>query len=111
MSEELLSRRPIDAVTEREIDLLLLMVLHCSPGFRAFLASKTAGPGDFEFLGAWRGVYDNLGESDLLVLLRDANGHRVAVMIEDKIADSDEAGVRWAKSARSCGGRSRSGRA
>ena len=26
-------------------------------------------------------------------------------------ADSDEAGVRWAKSARSCGGRSRSGRA
>ena len=26
-------------------------------------------------------------------------------------ADSDEAAVRWAKSARSCGGRSRSGRA
>jgi hypothetical protein len=85
MSGELVSRRPIDAVTEREIDLLLLMVLHCSPGFRAFLASKTAGAGDFEFLGAWRGVYDNLGESDLLVLLNDAKGRRVAVMIEDKI--------------------------
>jgi len=45
MSGELLSRRPIDGVTEREIDLLVLMALHCSPGFRAFLVSKTAGPG------------------------------------------------------------------
>ena len=80
------SRRPIDAVTEREIDLLLLMMLHCSPGFRAFLASRTAGAGDFEFLGAWRGVFDNLGESDLLALFKDANGQRIAVMIEDKIA-------------------------
>ena len=85
MSGELLSRRPIDGVTEREIDLLVLMALHCSPGFRAFLVSKTAGPSDFEFLGAWRGVYDNLGECDLLVLIRDAKGRRVAIMIEDKI--------------------------
>ncbi len=85
MSGELLSRRPIDGVTEREIDLLLLMALHCSPGFRAFLVSKTAGPRDFEFLGAWRGVYDNLGECDLLVLIRDAKGRRVAIMVEDKI--------------------------
>ena len=85
MSGELLSRRPIDAVTEREIDLLLLMALHGSPGFRAFLASKIAGPGDFEFLGAWRGVFDNLGECDLLVLLRNAEGRRIAVMVEDKI--------------------------
>jgi transposase len=35
-----------------------------------------------------------------------AHGHDVRL-----IADSDEAAVRWAKSARSCGGRSRSGRA
>ena len=67
MSGELLSRRPVDAVTEREIDLLLLMALHCSLGFRAFLASKIGGPGDCEFLGAWRGIFDNLGECDLLV--------------------------------------------
>jgi len=85
MSRELLSRRPIDGVTEREIDLLLLMALHCSPGFRAFIASKTVGPGDFEFLGAWRGVFDNLGECDLLALIRDAKGRRIAVMVEDKI--------------------------
>ena len=92
MSGELLSRRPIDGVTEREIDLLLLMALHCSPGFRAFLVSKTAGPGDFEFLGAWRGVYDNLGECDLLVLIRDASGQRVAIMVEDKIDASFQPG-------------------
>jgi len=85
MSAELLSRRPIDGVTEREIDLLLLLALHASPGFRAFFAAKTAGPGDFEFLGAWRGVYDNLGECDLLMLIRDAKGRRVAIMVEDKI--------------------------
>jgi hypothetical protein len=92
MSAELLSRRPIDGVTEREIDLLLLLALHASPGFRAFLASKTAGPGDFEFLGAWRGVYDNLGECDLLVLVRDAKDRRVAIMIEDKIDASFQPG-------------------
>ena len=34
---------------------------------------------------AWRGVYDNLGECDLLVLIRDASGQRVAIMVEDKI--------------------------
>ena len=85
MSRELLSMRPIDGVPEREIDLLLLMALHCSPGFRAFIASKTVGPGDFEFLGAWRGVFDNLGECDLLALIRDAKGRRIAVMVEDKI--------------------------
>ena len=62
------------------------------PGFRAFLASKTAGPGDFEFLGAWRGVYDNLGECDLLVLIRDAKGRRVAIMVEDKIDASFQPG-------------------
>ena len=51
MSGELLSRRPIDGLTEREIDLLLLMTLHASSGFRTFLASRIAGPGAFEFLG------------------------------------------------------------
>ena len=52
----------------------------------------TAGPGDFEFLGAWRGVYDNLGECDLLVLVRDAKGRRVAIMVEDKIDASLQPG-------------------
>ena len=92
MSGDLLSRRPVDAVTEREIDLLLPMALHCSPGFRAFLASKIGGPGDCEFLGAWRGIFDNLGECDLLVLIRDARGRRIAVMVEDKIDASFQPG-------------------
>ena len=82
---DLLSRRPIDAVAEREIDLLLLMALHTSEGFRAFVTAMTTGPGDHEFLGAWRGVYDQAGETDLLLLLGAPDGARIAVLIEDKI--------------------------
>ena len=85
MSGELISRRSIDSVTEREFDLLLLILLHTSPAFRTFLVSKIVGVDRFEFLGAWRGVYGNLGESDLLVLLRDTNSCLDALMIEDKI--------------------------
>ena len=81
----LLSRRPIDAIAEREIDLLLLMALHASGGFRAFMTGMTAGAGDHEFLGAWRSVFDQTGETDLLLLLRAPDGARVAVLIEDKI--------------------------
>ena len=36
---------------------------------------------------------------------------KLEAVADDVDADSDEAAVRWAKSARSCGGRSRSGRA
>jgi hypothetical protein len=51
MSGELLSRRSIDSVTEREFDLLLLILLHTSPAFRTFLVSKIVGVDRFEFLG------------------------------------------------------------
>ena len=85
MLNDLLSRRPIDSLAEREIDLLLLMALHCSPRFRAAFVEKAMGGDDFRFLGAWRGVYDFTGESDLIVLIENPDGHRVAIMVEDKI--------------------------
>ena len=85
MSSGLSDRSPIDSVVEREIDLLLLMALHSSAGFRDFVAGKAAGCGGLAFVDAWRGVADQAGESDLCVLFKDGDGRRLAVLIEDKI--------------------------
>jgi len=85
MSSGFADRNPVDSVVEREIDLLLLMALHSSASFRAFVAEKAAGTAGLEFVDAWRGVADQAGESDLCVLFKDADGQRLAVLIEDKI--------------------------
>jgi hypothetical protein len=84
MSAKISTRRPIDAISEREIDLLLLMGLHAIPSIRSFFA-RIAGLVEFEFLGAWRGVCDRLGECDLLLLFKDADGRNATVLVEDKI--------------------------
>lgn len=85
MSSGLADRRQIESVIEREIDLLLLMALHSSPSFRAFVAEKAADASELEFIDAWRGVADQTGESDLCALFKDGDGRRLAVLIEDKI--------------------------
>ena len=85
MPAELSDRHPIDFITEREVDLLLLMALHSSADFRGFVVSRTLCAGVVEFLDGWRGVFDQTGETDLLLLFKDESDRRIAVLIEDKI--------------------------
>jgi hypothetical protein len=82
---EFLTRSALDSIEERELDLLLLTELHGSPDFRQFVVQKATGRAEQAFQGAWRSVFDSLGETDVL-LLSDVEGiGRVAFMIEDKI--------------------------
>ncbi len=81
----LLHRSPIDSIEERELDLLLLAGIHSSVRLRCFLAERIASLQDADFVGAWRGVCADGGESDLLMLIRTTDGRRIALMMEDKI--------------------------
>lgn len=78
-------RRRSESVVEREIDLLLLLALHSSAGFRDFVAERAAGASGLEFIDAWRGAADRAGESDLCALFKDGDGRRLAVLIADEI--------------------------
>ena len=74
------------SITERDVDLLLITELHASPDFRNYVLRIVFDyNGEHEFLGAWRGVSDSMGETDILFLasLRDLG--IVAIMIEDKV--------------------------
>jgi hypothetical protein len=79
-------RPPITAVSEQDVDLLLLEEIHASAEFRGFLLHLAFGEdGPHNFVGAWRSVSDELGETDVLMVVETALLGRLAILIEDKI--------------------------
>ncbi len=82
------SPAPLEAVTERDIDLLFLEECHASADFIPWLLGRVwnqPAAGD-PFLDAQHSVTDPvLGESDVVVRFRDADGKSVALLIENKI--------------------------
>jgi hypothetical protein len=83
--ESLLNRSPIDSISEREVDLLLVSALHENTAFQKWFIRTCTGLEDYKFVGVWRGVFDNYGETDVLCLVDDPSGQRVGLLIEDKI--------------------------
>jgi len=77
----------VEAVTERDIDLLLLEEIHASGEFRAWLQQKVFTDGvERNLVDAWHSISDAaLGESDLVVLWSDGSGNVAALLLEDKI--------------------------
>lgn len=79
---------PFIYLSERDIDLLVLEEMIVSSSFREWFATKVslvASPAA-TFLGARHSVWDPaLGESDLIALWCQADGCRVALLIENKI--------------------------
>ena len=75
------------AVSERDIDLLLLEEIWSSAYFREWLLKSLGFPAERQLglIGAWHSLSADTGESDLVVLVTDEQGHRCALMIEDKI--------------------------
>ena len=73
----------IEAVTERDIDLLLLEELNVSDEFAVWVYSKVTGRDDNASCeGAWHSISDAaLGESDLIAIYD--NDH--AILLENKI--------------------------
>jgi hypothetical protein len=75
-------------VQERDIDLLLLEELHSSPHFVNWVGQRV-GLQSPAFDGAWYSVSNADGESDLLLRVL-VGPERVGVLIEDKVAASEQ---------------------
>jgi hypothetical protein len=75
----------LDSINERDLDLVLMIALHSSPAFRAALVKRLEDVPIAGFIGARRGVYDQQGETDILLEVRTESGERLAILIEDKI--------------------------
>ena len=80
-----LSRSPLDTINEREMDLLFLNELHSNRDFNEAFLKHTLKVANSDFVGAWRGVFNSFGETDLLVIASSASGQRTAILVEDKI--------------------------
>jgi hypothetical protein len=93
--ENMMNVNKIEAVTERDIDLLLLEELNVSNDFSLWFYSVITNSNDGPLCkGAWHSISDaTLGESDLVVIYE--NG--IAVLIENKIdaLAQPEQGVRY----------------
>ena len=72
------------SVAERDVDLLLMEEFHASDAFVSWFCAKLDLP-DVRGDGAWHSVSDSDGETDLLLRV-NADGQRVAVFIENKVA-------------------------
>ena len=78
----------LEAVAERDIDLLLIEELTVDSSFRSWLYGlvwETSGQ-DLTFLGSWHSLtHPDYGESDVVVLAEGEEGRKLAILIEDKI--------------------------
>ena len=78
----------LEAVAERDIDLLLIEELTVDSSFRSWfygLVWGTSGQ-DLIFLGSWHSLtHPDYGESDVVVLAEEEEGRKLAILIENKI--------------------------
>lgn len=75
------------ANNERDVDITLVEELNVSPGFGQWMLKQTAGL-DKESAGvveAYVSLFDSSGESDVTVILTDAEGKKFTLLIENKI--------------------------
>ena len=77
----------LEAIAERDIDLLLMEEFESGSGFLEWFIGVTARwPTEgLEVLGAWHSVSNEHGESDVLVLVGEPGGGRLALLIENKV--------------------------
>jgi len=80
---------PIEAIQERDIDLLLLEEIKSNRSFTDWFLSKTIGKTEnYKFIGAWHSLYQvGLGESDLVFKIKNKS-KGIIFLIENKI-DAD----------------------
>ena len=80
---------PVEAVQERDTDLLLLEELKCNRNFTDWFLTRTAGQQDhYDFIGAWHSLSKvGLGESDLAFKI-ETDKEEIIFLLENKI-DAD----------------------
>jgi hypothetical protein len=80
--------RYLEAVAERDIDLLLMEEFHISDDFVAWFCGEVGLTG-ISSAGAWHSLCDTNGQSDLLLrVLKE--GRRIGVLIENKVAAPEQ---------------------
>ncbi len=77
----------LEAVYERDIDLLLLEELTVSPEFGAWFAECVFGSDvlPIDNAAAWHSISDSLGESDLVFEFENSRHERCAILAENKV--------------------------
>jgi len=77
----------IEAITERDIDLLLLEDIHASSDFAAWLVKQVFGPDVSlgKMISAYHSIFDADGESDIVVRFRDRSGMDHGILLENKV--------------------------
>jgi hypothetical protein len=92
---------PVEAIRERDIDLLIIEELHSDNSFAKWFVSELEVPKLSEFIGVWRSITGfGLGETDILFSYMSEN-RKVILLIENKLDASfqDEQYNRYGKRA------------
>lgn len=80
--------RPLEAVSERDIDFLLLEEFSTSKDFASrFLSALLGETARGRLVGVWKSLVDSFGECDLLAAWDLEGGGRFAALIENKIGE------------------------
>lgn len=83
---------PIEAIRERDVDIILLEELSADLDFCHWLIDEVGSPELKERIGAWRSISDHgLGETDLLFAYK-SNESAIYMMIENKLDASFQSG-------------------
>jgi hypothetical protein len=78
--------RSVDGVTETDLELILLDLLHRSPGFAEFLVARALdGQQIRDFVGAWRSLDEHTGAGHL-TMIATAAARDVALLIEGRVS-------------------------
>ncbi|MBN2890284.1 MAG: PD-(D/E)XK nuclease family protein [Bacteroidales bacterium] len=76
--------QPIEAVTERDIDLLIIEELFANVDFFNWIVSNTIKEPDLKFVKAFHSLSDETGETDIAVLCKNQR-KKTLLLIENKI--------------------------
>lgn len=77
----------LEAVTERDIDIVLMEEFESGSGFLEWFVSMTVrwNLDGLQLVGAWHSVSNEHGESDIVVRANRSDGQRLALLIENKV--------------------------
>ncbi len=76
----------IGGLVERDLDIALAAALRTSHAFRRLILKHIGAPDtEHELVGVHVSHWTPLGETDVLLVIRQTTGSRLAVMIENKI--------------------------
>jgi hypothetical protein len=77
----------LEAITERDIDVLLMEEFESESGFLEWFVGLTArwSLDELNLRDVWHSLSNEHGESDLLVLAGRTDGERLALLIENKV--------------------------